>query len=30
MGVVAKQLWDASGLGPTNIQTATIYDHFTR
>ena len=29
MGVVAKQLWDASGLGPKNIQTATIYDHFT-
>tara|TARA_Y100000741_G_scaffold264986_1_gene205469 strand:+ start:235 stop:1407 length:1173 start_codon:yes stop_codon:yes gene_type:complete len=29
MGVVARQLWDASGLGPTNIQTATIYDHFT-
>ena len=28
MGVVAKQLWDASGLGPKNIQTATIYDHF--
>ena len=29
MGVVARQLWDASGLGPKNIQTATIYDHFT-
>jgi acetyl-CoA acetyltransferase len=29
MGVVARQLWEASGLGPSDIQTATIYDHFT-
>ena len=29
MGIVARQLWEASGLGPKNIQTATIYDHFT-
>lgn len=29
MGVVARQLWDASGLSPADIQTAVIYDHFT-
>ncbi|MDX2381493.1 MAG: lipid-transfer protein [Acidimicrobiia bacterium] len=29
MGVVARQLWEASGLGPSDIQTATLYDHFT-
>ncbi|MGI9602878.1 MAG: lipid-transfer protein [Acidimicrobiales bacterium] len=29
MGVCAKQLWAGSGLGPGDIQTATIYDHFT-
>ena len=29
MGVVARQLWEASGLGPADIRTATIYDHFT-
>ncbi|MDH4168621.1 MAG: lipid-transfer protein [Acidimicrobiia bacterium] len=29
MGVCADQLWAASGLGPDDIQTATIYDHFT-
>ncbi len=29
MGVVARQLWSGSGLGPADIQTATIYDHFT-
>lgn len=29
MGVVARQLWEATGLGPADIQTATIYDHFT-
>ena len=29
MGVVAKQLWDSTGLGPADIQTAVIYDHFT-
>jgi acetyl-CoA acetyltransferase len=29
MGVCARQLWDTSGLGPDDIQTAVIYDHFT-
>jgi acetyl-CoA acetyltransferase len=29
MGVVARQLWDDTGLGPKDIQTAVIYDHFT-
>jgi acetyl-CoA acetyltransferase len=29
MGLVAKQLWEQSGLGPEDIQTAVIYDHFT-
>ncbi len=29
MGVCAKQLWETSGLGPDDIQTAVIYDHFT-
>jgi len=29
MGVVAKQLWSASGLTPADIQTAFLYDHFT-
>jgi acetyl-CoA acetyltransferase len=29
MGLVAKQLWQQSGLGPEDIQTAVIYDHFT-
>lgn len=29
MGVVARQLWESSGLGPADIQTAIIYDHFT-
>jgi len=29
MGVVARQLWESTGLGPADIQTATIYDHFT-
>ena len=29
MGVVARQLREATGLGPKDIQTATIYDHFT-
>ncbi|MFN3218764.1 MAG: lipid-transfer protein [Acidimicrobiales bacterium] len=29
MGVVARQLWESTGLGPDDIQTATIYDHFT-
>jgi len=29
MGVVARQLYGMSGLGPEDIQTAVIYDHFT-
>jgi acetyl-CoA acetyltransferase len=29
MGTCARQLWESSGLGPDDIQTAVIYDHFT-
>ncbi len=29
MGVVGRQLWEQSGLKPTDIQTAILYDHFT-
>lgn len=29
MGVVARQLWNSTGLKPADIQTAIIYDHFT-
>ena len=29
MGLVADQLWAQSGIGPDDIQTAVIYDHFT-
>ncbi|MGE0230690.1 MAG: lipid-transfer protein [Flavobacteriaceae bacterium] len=29
MGLVARQLWEQSGLGPRDIQSAIIYDHFT-
>jgi acetyl-CoA acetyltransferase len=29
MGLVARQLWNTAGLGPDDIQTAVIYDHFT-
>ena len=29
MGTVARQLWSQSGLGPDDVQTAIIYDHFT-
>jgi acetyl-CoA acetyltransferase len=29
MGLVARQLWQQSGLAPKDIQTAVIYDHFT-
>jgi len=29
MGVVAERLWRASGLGPGDISTAFLYDHFT-
>ncbi len=29
MGLVAEQLWGQSGIGPDDVQTAVIYDHFT-
>jgi acetyl-CoA acetyltransferase len=29
MGLVGRQLWAQSGLEPTDIQTAVLYDHFT-
>jgi acetyl-CoA acetyltransferase len=29
MGVVARQLWSQSGLGPADVRTAILYDHFT-
>lgn len=29
MGVVARQLWATSGLGPADIDVAILYDHFT-
>jgi len=29
MGVVADRLWRQSGLGPADISTAFLYDHFT-
>ena len=29
MGLVARQLWNTSGLAPDDIQAAIIYDHFT-
>jgi acetyl-CoA acetyltransferase len=29
MGVVASQLWEMSGIGPKDVQTAVLYDHFT-
>jgi len=29
MGLVAEQLWAQSGIGPQDVQTAVIYDHFT-
>jgi acetyl-CoA acetyltransferase len=29
MGLVARQLWNTTGLGPDDMQTAVIYDHFT-
>jgi hypothetical protein len=29
MGLVGKQLWAQSGLKPTDVQTAILYDHFT-
>jgi acetyl-CoA acetyltransferase len=29
MGLLARQLYEMSGLGPDDIQTAILYDHFT-
>jgi acetyl-CoA acetyltransferase len=29
MGIVAKEMYAQSGLGPDDFQTAIIYDHFT-
>jgi acetyl-CoA acetyltransferase len=29
MGVVARQLWQQSGLEPSEVRTAVLYDHFT-
>jgi acetyl-CoA acetyltransferase len=29
MGLIARQLWNTTGLGPDDVQTAIIYDHFT-
>lgn len=29
MATCARQLWESSGLGPEDIQTAVLYDHFT-
>jgi acetyl-CoA acetyltransferase len=29
MGVVARQLWESSRLGPADMQAAILYDHFT-
>jgi acetyl-CoA acetyltransferase len=29
MGFVARQLYDTAGIGPADVQTAVLYDHFT-
>ena len=29
MGVVARQLWEQSGIGPEDVPVAVLYDHFT-
>jgi acetyl-CoA acetyltransferase len=29
MGLVARELWTQSGLGPSDIDAAVLYDHFT-
>ena len=29
MGIVAEQLWRQSGLGPSDMSVAVLYDHFT-
>jgi len=29
LGLVARQLWAAAGIGPADVQAAMLYDHFT-
>ncbi|GLY47448.1 lipid-transfer protein [Lentzea sp. NBRC 102530] len=29
MGVVARGLWERSGIGPSDVDVAVLYDHFT-
>ncbi len=29
MGVVGRNLWRMAGIGPADVQTAVLYDHFT-
>jgi acetyl-CoA acetyltransferase len=29
MGTCARQIWESSGLGPSDVKTAVLYDHFT-
>ena len=29
MSVVARQLWETSGMGPSDMDAAILYDHFT-
>jgi 17-hydroxy-3-oxo-4-pregnene-20-carboxyl-CoA lyase len=29
MGVVARQLWRQAGIGPADVRTAVLYDHFS-
>ena len=29
MGLVGRQLWEQAGIGPDDVQTAVLYDHFT-
>lgn len=29
MGLVAQQLWRQAGIGPSDVQVAMLYDHFT-
>ena len=29
IGVVGRSLWAQAGIGPTDVQTAVLYDHFT-
>jgi acetyl-CoA acetyltransferase len=29
MGLIARQLWNTTGLGPGDVQAAIVYDHFT-